>query len=273
MQQGNDHGTGEDSADMASNMPNVLSVCGEPATTRIEIYVPRDGVARGHLDGILYACLRHADDILEVIGWAPTGAVTTVRSWLIDSDIHCGSGWDFVAGRAIDPPEVRTEIRHAAADLLGEDHPIVRTVVDALTFSGQVDITDIPRDRAALLLDGWVHGKELTAREREAVLAQFPETAPAPGTEVIEAYELGQTIERKRAEEQAARDWELLERIDRRLRAAKARHAFTLRLLGSGMKDTVWSCLCGESFIELHDDEGDIRDQLAGHLQAAGVRR
>lgn len=85
-----------------SNVPTStfadVPACGEQATTRIETFAPRDGRAHGHLDGIMYLCDRHADDFLEM-----AGDTTTQRTALTARDILCGAGWDFVAGRAIEP--------------------------------------------------------------------------------------------------------------------------------------------------------------------------
>lgn len=163
MEERNDIPRASGSADMASNVPNVRSLaCSEPATTRIEIYAPRDGRAHGSLDGVMYLCQRHADEFLEV-----SGTVTTHRTVLDKDDILCGEGWDFVAMRPLEA---------APLDVLGDGHPVVSTAVEAICHG---DLTLLPFTRRALaarILDEWPHGVELSDRERVAVLAQFPET-------------------------------------------------------------------------------------------------
>lgn len=71
------------------------AACGEPVTTRIEVYVAIDG---GHhvLDGVRYFCSAHADGIIEALGW-DTGDNRAVRTEVPESDRRCGSGMDFTS--------------------------------------------------------------------------------------------------------------------------------------------------------------------------------
>lgn len=70
--------------------------CTTPATARIEVYVPREGLDGYVLDSVMHLCDRHAQEILEVISW-DTGDVRTERTALAEHDKPCGSSWDFGA--------------------------------------------------------------------------------------------------------------------------------------------------------------------------------
>lgn len=258
-----------------SNLPTSttaadLPACGEPATTRIELFAARDGRAHGSLDGVMYLCDRHADEFVEAANWDSTGTISPHRTALTDRDILCGTGWDFVAGKAI-------ESERAAAAVLGDGHPIVETAVDALTFGGWVDIADIPRDRAALLLDCWAHRRELSDREVKAILARFPERDEVEREKVhtdnmssiLEAYRLGQAIGRTEAGKCFDETLALAQRIDRRLKAAATKHAFTVApITDHGMDDWLWSCTCGDTIPQLQGGTDDIRRRLQAHLKA-----
>lgn len=255
-------------SNVSTSIPADVPGCGEPATTRIEIYVPRDGEARGHLDGILYHCEQHAGEILEVISW-DTGNITTRRTSLRDPNIRCGSGWDFVAGRAIDAPGTT---QPSEPDVFGDDHPVIVAVINALTFGGWVPAETISRERAERLLDCWAHRGELTDREVDAVLARFPEapTGSATGPVTVETAELVMRLDAK------VRD---VEDRERRAFASGYVQGVTARLTGTGHAFTVeaddeeadkfqWLCRCGwvTHQYPAGSEQEPIHKRLTGHV-------
>lgn len=60
-------------------------------------------------------------------------------------------------------------------------------------------------------------------------------------------------------------DMELIRRIDERLRSAAARHAYTIERMELVPDAFMWTCTCGEHFIQL--DGEDIREQLIAHAR------
>lgn len=277
MYQRNDNQPASESMTLASKMPNLEQVgCGAPATTRIELYSPRDGRAHGSLDASLYTCTEHIATVVEAA--AQTG-LTAHQIPLVINSARCGDGYDFTASTPLKASEP------TPADVFGDDHPVISKAIEALTFGGEVDIESIPRDRAALLLDGWAHRHELTEREVAAVLARFPETVERPRinfSDFLEAYDLGKAV----GQEQALRDIELLRRIDAKLRDAKqayARgycdgvrrrlnperaHAFSVERAADDDPAFVWECRCGWGYVQLETDVTPIRETLLAHLEA-----
>lgn len=56
-----------------------------------------------------------------------------------------------------------------------DDHPIISDALYGLTVCGELGVHEIPRERAARLLDGWVHRAELSDRDVATILSRFPE--------------------------------------------------------------------------------------------------
>lgn len=248
-------------SNVATSIPADASACGERATTRIEIYAPRDGLAHGVLDGVMYLCERHADENHEV-----SGEVTTHRTPLGARDIPCGHGFDFVAGKAIDPP-----VEAPSADDWPGETPVDRAIY-ALTFCGALEISEIPRGRAARLLDCWAGRGEMNDAHVDAVLARFPDEVdgePAEETtfaSLKEAFRLGQVIGKSYAEKEVAETVELAASLGRRLTAAAAPHAFTVtHIAGAGIDDWLWTCTCGEQIIQLEGET--VHERIIAHVR------
>jgi hypothetical protein len=262
--------------------------CGDPATTRIEIYTPGDGHAHSKLDGVTYTCDRHAAELLEVISWDSIGMTPHSVKLPEDTEKKCGTGYDFVAMRPLEPSPTPT-------DWPGNS-PVDRAVY-ALTFCGALEVSEISRSRAAKLLDCWAGRGELDDETYDAVLDRFPEQVEEEDDPDIDlkplivAYDLGKVV----GHTQAQKDMELLTRIDAKLMrhkdcdAEKAYddgyvdalsavvdgHAFTVRRVNdSDRADFLWECACGEwSHIQSYGDQSPIRDVLLAHVRGPEVTR
>lgn len=83
---------------------------------------------------------------------------------------------------ALNPVTEAPEVRRLAAEMaeLAEiGAPLMDNLIDeavhALTMCGDIPAADIPRDRAARLLACWARNDQLTDRQREEILARFPD--------------------------------------------------------------------------------------------------
>lgn len=111
---GQDNPTPEFTAAVAAAVGDIFN-CGEPATTRIEIYIPSETLGHHVLDGVSYYCDRHAGEILEVISWDTDDSIRVERTALTDQDKACGSGWDFTALNA-ETVELMVRLSHRLRD-------------------------------------------------------------------------------------------------------------------------------------------------------------
>jgi len=150
-----------------STLPFTLPTCGQPATVRLEVYSPANGVLPGSLDANVYACDRHGIEAVTSI-WT---ADLIARRVPLAPDITrtCGTVYVYPTGNLADHPawcdrkacadrgehrSVPMGVRPGPDDVSGLTVHLVQlvdspTVLVALTFVG-VDPADTAVQLVAL---------------------------------------------------------------------------------------------------------------------------